>query len=1114
MPPAGFARTALPEEIDLPAPVGPIPTKQLPDLLTPVGPTSTRSAPDLPAPKGFFDDGVQPRIQPNTDLPAPKGFFDDGVQPVPSSSTGLPAPKGFFDDGVQPLHGQHAGEHPIDGNFPLELTEGPSRVLVSPIATQENGALLTLDLGDPLPDQPAPSSSGVNRPFGLDAADLELERPEEVTPPPLPLELNDAPLSGTGPIPRSRTSRMEIELSGAGDSMPPPSRQTGQVVTFGKSSTMPPPMAELHARASDDPFAPTRAAGHLLTTEIRLEVDPTPAGRRPGAAGRGDAAARSGHAGRRGPPYAEAGRHRAAQPAPPHDAHRRRRRRRGLLRVELVAGAAGDLGARHHRHPPDREAARRGRTLALGAGGQRGAADHRRRGRPGHRGARRDRRGQLRRRARREPAGDRADQGRRPGPRLAARPLRQGPPRRQGGGAARDPQHQLRRRDPPARRSQAGQAGRRQHPPLPRLAQAAQERHGAAAATFNAALVKSKRRIPALYGLGLSQLELGDKQSAAKSFQSVIDESRDRFKRDHLGALIGLAQLAPISERAGRYQELLARPDLSSAPARAVSRLRTLAGDEALRGGRHDQARARYDEARALDPLNLRAEIGLALVDLRGGDISGARVKLTEDVLAAAPDHIEGTLALVEVLLAARKLDEAMQLAQGLFARRPPITNATLLGRAHLARGKVYAAARDPETQVKAEAELREAMQRSEPGDFTATVALSMLLTRADRRQEAVELLGPVRAAAREDTGLALGLGAAYLAAGQAEVAAETFRRVLELRPDDAEARFQLANAYLAQGKFDDAIESLRRAYDADPSREDIGLALARTLEVAGQRDAAIAAYRKMLDGERKPSIPVRAQAGRTFARLGMAADADAQGESIRALDPRNATGHFLLGEKLYRQGDFEEALGEYREASAVEGDAQLLEGLGRVNEKLGKYDDALLAYGDSIAADPMLLAPRLGRGRVRLARREYSQAVGELELALKVAPNDARVLRDLGRAYLAMRDLRQAVPMLERSVSLDPKNAEAHYALGNVYYEAGRAALSAKHLSISVELAAPDAVWRVDAFRLLGYAQRAARNRNGAISAWRRYLAIERAGGVERRDVQRMLMRLEAGGR
>ncbi len=343
--------------------------------------------------------------------------------------------------------------------------------------------------------------------------------------------------------------------------------------------------------------------------------------------------------------------------------------------------------------------------------------------------------------------------------------------------------------------------------------------------------------------------------------------------------------------------------------------------------------------------------------------------------------------------------------------------------------------------QAAAEADYREAMKRADPGDFAATVGLSSLLTRLGRKQEAIDVLGPIKAAAKADPGLALTLGSAYLTAGQAEAAAESFRSVLAQRPDDAEARFQLGSALLMLGEFAPAIESLRRAYEIDPSREDIGLGLARTLEVAGRPREAVAAYQSMLGGDRKPSLAVRGQAGRAFARLGMPAEAAVQGDAIRAEDLRNPAGQFLLGEKLFGEGNFEDALKAYRDAVRLEPEAQYHEAIGRASEKLAQYDEALHSFADAIAADPRYLAPRLGRGRIRLARREYTLAVTELLDAQKLAPDSAAVMRDLGRSYLAMRDQARGVPLLERAIQLDDRDATAHYELGNVYYEQDRVA-------------------------------------------------------------------------
>ncbi len=1105
--PAAMAPIALPDEIDLPQPVGPSPTKQLPDLMAPVGPGSRSTFQDLPAPKGFFDDGVQPKSHSGMELPAPKGFFDDGVQPRL---------------GGQPL----PGAEPLDVDFSFEVPDNsPSRPRIAPPPSEPpidfDGGGPTpsiapvFDLGEPM------ATGGVNRPFGLDAADLDLEAPSEVTPPPLSLELSDGPLSSNDRAPRSRTSRMEMEMGPPGE---PPHPIIGSSsspgVTFGRPSGQMPSVEPSRVRnigtsgaPSSDPFAPTRGAGHMLTTEIQIEVDRS----HPGApALPASVQARSAPAKAAVAPRArKQARARASVAA---------RRRLALLAITLVSGALVAGGYNAWNWWKARQSRNEKAATGLRQVEKRLADDAPRHWEEAAADASRIAKGNSQDLEALAVVAESSFAA-------ALDESPQAAERIQAGDTAMGTLRAKSARGPHASKAEAlrailstnfAQAVKTLDEVKAKertdgdvhlylgWAQAAQEDHVAAVAAYKAAL-KGKPRIPALYGLGLSQVELGDKAGATRSFQTVIQISRDRYKRDHLGALIGLAQLAPINERSSRYHELLERPDLASAPPRAVSRLRTLAGDEALRAGRLDQARARYDEARALDPLNLRASVGLGLVASRAGDLTSARNKLTEDVLAAAPDHIEGALALVEVAMAEKSRDEAADIVDGLFARKPPIASATLLGRAFLARARVSEAIPDPAAQAKAEADYREAMKRADPGDFAATVGLSSLMTRLGRKQEAIDVLGPIKAAAKADPDLALTLGSAYMTAGQPEAAAESFRSVLAQRPDDAEARFQLGSALLMVGQFEAAIESLRRAYEIDPAREDIGLGLARTLEAGGRPREAIAAYQSMLAGDRKPSLTVRGQAGRAFARLGMPAEADAQGAAIRAEDLRDPAGQFLLGEKLFGQGKYEDALKAYRDSLRGGPEAQYNEALGRTSEKLAQYDDALHSFGDAIAADPRYLAPRLGRGRVRLVRREFALAVTELLEAQKIAPDSAPVLRDLGRAYVEMRDTARGVPLLERAVQLDDSDATAHYELGKIYYEQERSRVAANHLSKAVELATESTSWRAEGFRRLGYAQRASGNRSGAISAWRRYLTIDRIDGPARRDTERMLMRLEA---
>ena len=136
-----------------------------------------------------------------------------------------------------------------------------------------------------------------------------------------------------------------------------------------------------------------------------------------------------------------------------------------------------------------------------------------------------------------------------------------------------------------------------------------------------------------------------------KSFRPSSDQ-RDRYKRDHLGALIGLAQLAPINERSSRYQECSSG---GSGQRNRPARCRGFAPWPATRrAGRAPRERGRATTRRGA-PIRSTCGIGRHGPGGVANGRSGERAKQADrDVLAAAPDHIEGALALVEVAMARR----------------------------------------------------------------------------------------------------------------------------------------------------------------------------------------------------------------------------------------------------------------------------------------------------------------------------------------------------------------------------------------------------------------------------------------------------------------------------
>ena len=637
--------------------------------------------------------------------------------------------------------------------------------------------------------------------------------------------------------------------------------------------------------------------------------------------------------------------------------------------------------------------------------------------------------------------------------------------------------------------------------------------YAAASVSFAAALKASPGRVAALYGQGNAQKGAGKHEEARASYLEAIDKSRERYKIDHVGALVGAAELADVekfTDRENRYLEILARGDLAKSDPRAIAWAWTLAANEALRAGRVQEASQRYAKALELDAESRDAVVGEGKTLLAMKRYADARERLAR-VLKIDENHLDATLALAEVALREEALTESKGLIAKVLERQPPVEDQTVLSNAH--RILAGALALEQDSAAKAESEYREAIKLSGPRDIRAALDLANFFVSKGRGEEARAVLGPIRARARKDPGIGVSLGVAYLGAGDAVAAEQTLRGALELRPGDSEARFQLGQALLTQNRTDEGLAAIRTAYNANKGREDIGLALAVAYEENNRLSDAAALYETLLAGE-TPSLNVKARAGRYFARQGSGARAIALGEEILAEANRNPAGLFLLGEKHFAASEFDKALRAYLDAVLLDKQAQYYEGAGRAAENQKGFDDALRHYKAALKLEPNYLAVLKGQARIHLGRRAFREAIAALDRASALDGKDAWSRYARGAALIDLGQLKDGIAGLERAVGLDGELAIAYYRLGRAYFDSDKAKKAAKALERATAKAGGDEDWVTEAFRVLGYAQRMARNRRAAIKAFRAYLDRNPEKGPQRSDAKRELLFLEGGGR
>jgi Flp pilus assembly protein TadD len=1020
-------------ELDLPAPkaVGGdvAPKGFFDDLPQPAAPKAVGG--DV-APKGFFDDLPQPSsAKPPGDV-APKGFFDDLPQPSSAKPPGDVAPKGFFDDLPQPSSAKPPGDVAPKGFFD-DLPQ-PSR--------NSSSEAMSLDLGDSLdmPElEPTGGPSGPQAPGSVgtfDALDLAGDMPS--------LELETPSLAKEPVAPAASSSAAssfdDLDLGApsvgpAAKTPAPPPREEDEGIRFDKPKAKPPGAA---AKASPLPTLSTKPSSNDLALELEepREQQPKITARTEKAKVTAEERAKAAAASKKkrnllaaaalgavlvgGGGFFFYKRHAAAQAlADEINDHVSKAKMALAADNDQRWQRAGTEAAKVLELEPKN-------GVALGISAEAAIA-----------GAFADGKNQSTRFAR--------------GRKLISDALAAGVT-----GPELDRAQAL-----SALTSNPAQAAQKIQALLQRtpndaalqlyLGWAFEAAGDLAAATkaYDAATAQASVKVMALLGRARVKLAQADVDGAKADFDAIL-----AINKDHIPAQVGLAATLPSSKAMQQEADLLAvlaRKDIGTADVRAVSQAWVLAGDIARRAGRLDAARERYRKALEIDDKDLGAGAGLAEVEMRDGKLGLAGEQITK-VLTQSPDNANAQLIAAELSILQKLYDDAGQRLDVLAKRTPPLP-ALDQARLYVVTGKLREAREEHDAAADAFVEAAKiAGERDLAPTMLAVAKLSQLAKEADiaknaerasgLRQRAEQLLTAFATSAEKDPSIAFSLGTAYTQSGDPAKGELWLRKALAARPQDPDVMHQLGKALVAQSKLDEALQILRDAVAAAPTRLEISLELARTYALAGKNGDAEAVFDKLVAAE-DASIEARGHAGKFYAKLGKLDKAGAQGEKILAVDKDNAAGHFLKGEGLLADKQYEAARREFTEAVRSERDPQYLDGQGRATEKLampvgspadpGLQEAAVRAYQGAAELDPTMLNPLVGQGRILVAQRASKPAVEVLLKASKLKQFDPEITFLLGVAYDGVGEKKTAKQWLQSANELAPK-AQAHYLLGRIY--------------------------------------------------------------------------------
>jgi tetratricopeptide (TPR) repeat protein len=325
-----------------------------------------------------------------------------------------------------------------------------------------------------------------------------------------------------------------------------------------------------------------------------------------------------------------------------------------------------------------------------------------------------------------------------------------------------------------------------------------------------------------------------------------------------------------------------------------------------------------------------------------------------------------------------------------------------------------------------------------------------------------------------------------YLLAGNAKVAAESYRKALQLNPQDPKLHYNLSLALDKLGDFASERQELERAVKLDPSvavaQNQLGVLALRS----GQHAEAELRFKKTLAID--PTFAeAQSNLGVLYSQEGKNADAASLFQRAIKNDPKYTKAYVNLGLLMAQEGTLSEAEEQFRTAIAVDSNyADAYAALGMLQAKTGRGAEAVQnfqravtlepasaqahlnlgialvdqfdrppgfkEFSEAARLDPNLAAAHYNLGRFFFETGKYEDAGRELEIAIRLNPDYANALYFLALTAKQENQPERSTELLQRVVALQPDNADAQYLLGQNLEHSGNNSAAIQHWKAAVQ--------------------------------------------------------------
>ena len=407
----------------------------------------------------------------------------------------------------------------------------------------------------------------------------------------------------------------------------------------------------------------------------------------------------------------------------------------------------------------------------------------------------------------------------------------------------------------------------------------------------------------------------------------------------------------------------------------------------------------RIDDARRvgatlvkLDPGNRVFLIFMANTDIEKGDFAGA-VSLMRRALRLFPDDHDASMVLARALFRSGREEEALEVIDGVIARRPGDQAASY-------RRAVFLS----EMGRKREAlEAIEGLLRLDPENAAYRRSRARMLSDIGRQSEAKREWGRLSRDGVDAQSL-MNLGWAHWRERNLDAAWEIAVTLVKL--DDKNPAFLrfMANLELERQNYDDALRLAQRTMKLAPGDQDAALTLSKALYHLHRVKEAMAILSGLI-ARHPDSLSVQYRWAELLAGTKRDREALYYFHRLIQADPGNDVYLMSRASVLYEMGRFDEGLAVWEERAAQDiPDPRALRSL---------RDDAV-------------------------NRRGWDDAVGWQKKLIALSPLDPAGWETLSRIYTEMKAPENALWAAERAIEVDPVSINGYYMRAEVLEDMG----------------------------------------------------------------------------